>query len=331
MGFGRSDVNRQYQLGVEVTPGVSVAANKLLNSLSFDLSPEKIMKKYRAQGSKFNTKNRLHRIWMQGTYSGALSYRECVYPLSSLMAALITTPAGATLARQWLFKPKTRDAETMKSFTIQEGDEAAGEAFPHVMARSLELAFEEEDVNMSGGLIGQMGTVGALTANPTAIDPDMQIVGANELSVYMATSGDLANLFTNGNKITDPINESFNLGEKIDPKFVHNSSFKSFKDIIEKPPELSFGFDVEFNAQARTLYEAAKSQTFRYMGIRAVGEEIETGQNFLFEVTIAGDVTPQERKDPGGVWGYGFGVDPKNDSALGAPFQIRVINDLTGL
>jgi hypothetical protein len=105
--MGRSYINQGVQIGKETTPGTAVAANKLLRSTSFNLSPRQESNQYRAHGFKLPTASQVHRKWQEGPIDGPLDYNEIVYILSTILGtAAITTPAGGTLSRQWLFSPE---------------------------------------------------------------------------------------------------------------------------------------------------------------------------------------------------------------------------------
>lgn len=329
--MGRNISGRRTQIGKETTPGVAVAGSKMLPGISFDLDVEKNVKNYKAQGYNFNTIYALQRIWMSGKFQGPLNWEEIVYPLSSLFGEPApTTPTGGTNSRQWLFLPPGKGRTVnARTFTIEDGDEDAAEIIPNVAARSLDLNFGEDDVQVSGNVIGRFPTAGTLTANPTEL-PQLA-AGANQIDVYMTGAGDLANLFTSGNKVTDAITEQFTMGDKVDPRFVHNTAYQSFKDLIEKAPDLKFSFMTEHNAFSRALFRAYQTDPFRYVGVRVTGPIIEGAIAYLFELTVATDTYPDKRSDSGGVYGYGYENMPKYDSALGSAFQIRVVNTRTAL
>ncbi len=123
----------------------------------------------------------------------------------------------------------------------------------------------------------------------------------------------------------------FNIGEKLDPHFVHNTTYNSYKDLVEKPAELKFSFSTEFNTQARALYSAALQNTFRYIGVRVLGPIIEgTIRNSIY-LTVACNITPGKREDAGGVWGYTFECSPIFDTILASAFQIAVTNQVAAL
>ncbi len=326
--MGRSAVNRGIQVGVEVTEGVAVAANKSLPSLSFSFKEEVEHKETRTHGSLFNNTSRVHRQYASGSFEGPLSYTEIIYPLSSMCRKVApTTPAGATNVRQWLFKPNPRGGNPYQTFTCERGDAEAAGIMAGAAFTDLEIDFAEKDLSVKGGMIGQSPVTGALTANPTLIG--RKEAGANEVDVFISTS--LATLFNAGNKVTDAMKENLKIGKNKGPKFVHNTDHKSYKDLITLPTDLSFELMQEHNAQSRALYDAIKTDNFRYVGVRCTGPQIEAGHNFLIETTIALHFYPDTDEDLDGVWAYKYMGVPVEDAALGSAYQIRVVNNLQSL
>lgn len=329
--MARSNIGRALQIGKEVTSGIAVPANKSFASLNLDLNFEGTLKTYRSQGFKFNTTSSLQRSWQKGTYDGPMTFTEIIYPLSSLFGTVTpTTPTGGTLSRTWTYTPAARGQDVLQTFTIEEGDATAATQVPGVVFTSLALDFAADDLTIKGGLIGQTGTVTTLTPNPTVLS--QVVAAANQVDVFIAPAYTTqAALFDNANKITDAYTEMFDIGEKVDPHFVHNTAFNSYKELVEKPAELKFSFSTEFNAQARALYSAALLNTFRYIGVRVLGPVIEgTIRNSIY-LTVACSVTPGKREDAGGVWGYTFECSPIYDQTLGSAFQIAVTNTVTAL
>jgi hypothetical protein len=328
--MGRGTSGKVVQIGAETTPGTQVAANKAPTAFSWNLRFEKNVTDYTAQGYNFTTVSALQRAWMGGDLNGPFSFNEIIYPLSSLFGAPTpTTPSGGTNARTWAFLPAPRGASTIKTYTVEQGDSTAARIATHVAVRSLDFDFGTDEITVSGGLLGRTATSGVLTSSPTSL---AQIIGSvNQIDVYMAAAGGLATLFDPGNKITDAIDERFSIGEKLDPRFVHNTTYQSFKDLIEKRPDLDFSFTTEDNAQSRTLYDAAVGNVFKYLGLKITGPIIEGAIPYEFRLTVAANVTPNEEVDAGGVWGYSYSGKPQYDSTLGSAFKIEVTNIMTAL
>lgn len=143
-----------------------------------------------------------------------------------------------------------------------------------------------------------------------------------------------------GTQITDPFEESIQLGEKFKPKFIHNTTYQSFKDAIEVAPSFVFSFTQEHNSQSRThLAAAIASDTIWYLRIRAQGLDLSTAQDdsVLEQVQFdcAGKFTePEEIRDASGsgVYAYRYNFVGLGDSSgMGRPWQADIVNTITAL
>jgi len=330
--MGRASVNQAVQIGVETTPGTQVAASKRLPGMSFGLGPRMDSKKYRAQSFKFNTQSVIHKYWSEGQLDGPLNWDEIIYPLSTLFTPPTpTTPSGGTNSREWLFKPLPQGNETLKTLTVEQGDSLAAQVATNVAAVSLGFEFASDDIMVKGDVIGRKLATGTLTGSPT--DLPQQIGSARKIDVYMSdTLGALGvTLFGSGNKITDAYKESFNIGKKLSPRWVHNTDYDSFKDFVELPVELGLNFATEHNAQSRSLFDEVVNSPKKYIGIRVQGPIIEGSIRYMFEIAAATKVSGLSDEDQDGTFGYNYETSPEHDATLGSAFWIRVVNTRTAL
>ena len=74
------------QLGVEVTKGTAVAANKKLMSTQIMLRPAGNINVFSPSGYKFNTVAAPGKEWATGDISGPASYNDLAYLLSGLVS-----------------------------------------------------------------------------------------------------------------------------------------------------------------------------------------------------------------------------------------------------
>lgn len=160
---GRAYVNRVVQVGVETTHGTAVAATKSLPSASIELTRELDVKEYRALGHKAMTTTKVNKDWASGKLTGPLNYGEIVYPLSTLVAPVITTPGGATLARQWKFTCLDQGADSFKSLTIEEGDSTAAQIANFAILTEFGIDIKEDDATIDGTILARALTAGSLT------------------------------------------------------------------------------------------------------------------------------------------------------------------------
>lgn len=324
----RGMINKGYQIGVETTPGTAVDADKLLKSLSINLGPTVESQAHPSHGSKFSGNSVVHKHWSSGTVEGPLSFNDIIYPLSTLFTPPTpTTPSGGTLSREWKFIPLVQGNETLKTLTVEAGDSTAAEIIAGVAVQGLTFDFAADDVTINGPVIGRKPEVGTLTAAPTAL-PQI-LASARGIDVYLHSAlGSLgATLFAN--KLTDAKSGSFSIGEKLVPNWVHNTSYESYKDLVETRSELTANYLTEHNAQSRAIYADLGDNSLQYLGIRITGPIIEGAIPYLFEIVAPVKVSAAAEEDADGVWAYNYTFSPEPTS--GSDFWIRVVNTITAL
>lgn len=326
--MGRGMINKGYQIGVESTPGTPVAANKLLKSLSINLSPEVVSQAHPSHGSKFSGNSVVHKHWSSGTLEGPLSYNDIIYPLSTLFTPPTPTiPSGGTNSRQWKFMPLVSGNETLKTLTVEAGDSIAAEIIAGVAAQGLTFDFAADDVTVNGPVIGRKPTVGTLTGSPTAL-PQI-LASSRDIDVYLHSALGALGVTLFANKLTDAISGSFGIGEKLVPRWVHNTDYESYKDLVETRSELTANYLTEHNAQSRAIYEDLGDNSTQYLGIRITGPIIEGAIPYLFEIVAPVKVSAAAEEDADGVWAYNYTFSPEPSD--GTDFWIRVVNTMTAL
>src|SRR5215831_4355742 len=108
--MGRPWVDIVSQIGIEVTSGTAVPANRFLPTFSFNPKLKRETKQFRAQGNKYTTSSVRHRQASDGNYDGVMDYNSLIYVLNGLLPP-VTTPAsvtGSTTAKKWSFRPIAR-------------------------------------------------------------------------------------------------------------------------------------------------------------------------------------------------------------------------------
>lgn len=324
--MGRSFVGRSIQWGKETVKGTPVPANRALPSVFVDLNPKVESKTYRGAGYKYNTTSRIHKMHGEGPLTGPIDYNQIIWPLSSILhAPTPTTPGGGTNSRRWTFLPNSRSADNFTTYTIEIGDADAAEQMAYSVVTALSLEFTVDDSAMDGTMIGRKPTTTTLTASPTSV---AQLpISAREVDVFMDSS--FAGI--GGTKLTDPFVARLNIGTKFNPRWVLNTDYQSFKDMVEVPVDLSFVFEIEHGTQSRTLFDDIDDNPTKYMRIKATGPIIEGAIPYSITIDAAVNVTDVSQADRDGDWTRTYTANPIHDSGLGRPYQIIVDNVITTL
>jgi len=165
----RSGVDQVIQIGVEVTPGTAVPANRYLPTLNFNPRREIETKNFRGRGSKITTSKSQGKKMAKGDYDGVMDYNSIVYALAGLFPFTVA-PIGASGGHQWIFTPGVRTSDVArKTYTTELGDSVAGEKYAYTQLTSFGFEATQDDFTVKGNLIARYPTDGiTLTASPTA-------------------------------------------------------------------------------------------------------------------------------------------------------------------
>lgn len=322
---GRATVNRQVQIGVESVAGTPVAANKSLPSLSLYLTRTFETKDYRSQGYKPNTVSQIIKDFGTGRLTGPLNYNEIIYPLNSMVTGVVTTPGGGTTSRTHTFTPAGIGEDTFKTFTIQEGDTTAATQMSYSVFSEFGLTANNSTADITGALFGRTPTTATLSPAPTAVA--LLPVNVREIDLYMDPT--FAAIGTT--KITDHLETTFNITNKYGQKWVLNTSYTSFKDVIELAPALTLSFTTEHNAQSRAFYDTLTSNPVQYFRFQATGPIIEAAIAYKFQLNAGVYVKATEQLDSEGVWGYRYDCMPVYTPTFPGAWSVVVTNNLTAL
>lgn len=325
---GRGTVNRVVQVGKETTPGTGVPANKKLPLTSIVLSRSLDVKQFRAQGFKIPGGTKVNKDFGTGKVSGPLNWTEMVYLLATLVTPVITTPGGATLARQWLFTVLGSGEDAFTTLTIQEGDGTAATQMVYSLLTELGIDVKLDDAQINGTLLGRSPAAASLTGSPTVI---AQLpAGPRDIDVYMDAEGGTIGTTA----VTDALSYSFQVQNKQAAKWVLSTSQTSFKETVETVPTIGGSIETEHNAQSRALYAAVISAAnpVKLFRLKVTGPLIEGIINYSFQLDFAAQVTAMEQSDVDGVWGYKYTLLPVYSPTFGnKSFEITIITTLTAL
>jgi hypothetical protein len=326
----RSSLTQNIQIGVEATPGTAVAATKRLQSVGIEPSPSVEMSQFRPIGSKYNALSTLGKEWIEAALTGRATYTELVYVLSSVVnTGVVTTPGGATAARQWVFSSANRSPDVPKTFTVEHGSSVRADRFTYGLITEMGLTFNRDAIELTGSMMGRalednivMTAAGSVTAIP------LIPVLPTEVSVYL--DDDALSLGTT--KMTRLISADFSLGSRFGPVWVLDAANPSFVNHVETEPDLSCSMTLQADAQGMALYEAMRAGDTKFLRIEAIGQEIESGQDYMLTLDMALKVSDTGGfSDADGVYAIEFSGVGVNDETWGKAFQFTVVNELTAL
>lgn len=324
----RSTVSQITQIGVETTPGTSVAANKLLASLEITGGIKAQNKKFRPQGRKYSSFIVPGREWTEWKLGGQVTYGEVVYALSSIMGAATITGTGT--AKSWVFTPKLAAEDAVKTFTVEQGSSVRAHKYTYGLINELGFKFTRDGVEYEGAMLGQrLVDAVTMTGSPTAIETPPVPVPGTAISIYLADSwSGLAGAAA----ATRILTVDWKMGSRFNPLWVLDASKSSFAGHLETVPNVAATVTLEADATGMALLDLMRNASVKWMRIECKGPEIETGKPWLFQIDGAYNVLePTEFKDQDGVYAVGWTLEPVYDATAQKTVEVTVQNKLASL
>lgn len=329
----RSTVDKGVQLGAETTPGTTVAANRKVLSLDVNWSPNLQSQQYRAAGRKYNSASVVHGMDMRGQWNSPVDFAALVYPFAGYVGAVITTPSGGTLSRNWAIVPvMTGRDPNAKTFTAERGDTAAAQKVAFLQFNSITGRWTRTNdgasLNMSGEVFGRKALDSqTLTATPTSVI--QKPAAAPQIRIYADT--------TFGAIGTTPVSAAYEGGFALGAKFAPFYAFdgtSTFNNTVELAPPVTFDFKTAHNAQSRAFFTALDANTIYFVRYEVIGPIIEGSISYKFVLDICGMFQGAEEQDQSGVYGYSYTLNAQEDSTFnttGGVWLVNIVNTLTAL
>jgi hypothetical protein len=325
--MGLASIYQTAQIGVETVAGTAVAANKKLTSVGFSMSPNPDISVFRAAGNKYPSVAALNREWTEIDLEGAITYTEIVYLLSGILETAVITTSGTT-GQQWTFTPSSTAADTIKTFTIEQGSAGQAHRVAYGLVSDLTLSFGREESTIGGSLIATALEDG-ITLTPAPTEIALVPVTGPQISVYAADT--VAGL-AGATKLAGAISVEWSLTNRFGPAWFLNGE-NEYSQHVELEPTLEMTLMQEADAEGMELLPIMRTGATKYIRIEAVGGVIGLGPaTYKFtldtacKVTDIGDFSDQE-----GVYAIEYTLGGFHDATLGGACKAVVINALTAL
>lgn len=328
----RASVFEGIQIGVEATPGTSVAANKRLLATAISPSIMTEPNEFAPTGYKYETVVVNGKEWTEAGIEGVGSYNDPVYLFSSAFgAAAITTPTTGTgvttAARDWNWAPLTTGPDAGKTYTIEQGSSVRAEKVSGGIITALSMSYARSGVSVGGSMMGQLTTDGiTLTASPT--DIALEPIVPNQVDIYLDDT--FATIGTT--KLTRCIEAGWELSDKNGPIWPLNSTNASYAASIETKPQGSANLTLGADSSGMALLPKMRVGQTMYLRIKATGRVIDGAFTYLHQVDIAVKIlNPGEKGDSDGLRTIPWEFRAVHDSTMGGAFKIKHSTTLTAL
>lgn len=324
----RATVTQAVQIGVETTPGTPVAAGKLLQSMAMVPEIHVNSQQYQPTGQKVNSIVVPGEEWSELALSGVVDYTEIMYPFNMILQAATPVQQGATTAYLSTFTPAARAPDTVKTFTIQQGDSVRAQQMAYAFLSELVMTFNRQGATITGKGMGQVISDGiTLTASPTAM-PQKPVI-PNQIDIYIdPTSGALGTT-----KLLRALEAKLTIQNRYGPIWALNSSNASWAANVELDPTFSLDLKVEADAQGMALLTALRAGTTQFVRIKCTSPDL-AGTAFPFSLTMDMAVkpaTPSTYADDNGIYAITFTNPLVQDAGWGKFLTVALMNQQTAL
>lgn len=323
-------VTRTSQLGLEVTKGTVVPANKLYHGLSVMLAPSGDFYRGGPQGYKLDTIAFPLTEFTAGQFTGLPDYQALTAGLAS--AIVLPTPTRniptTGLSYTWVFTMNPRGPDEYATFTADMGDSVIARRAAHVFANGITITFSRRGFGWTAPAIGRGFTTGVtMTASPTEV-PTIPIIPQTGNIYIDTTYGGLG-----GSKQLSDFSGEFSLTNRRATKWPMNSSLSSFDTAYELKPEVRLTLTKEADAAADALLTPMRAGDTRYIRVEYLGTvAIETTYFYKLWLDFAAKVVAVPTyDDQDGLQVSPWVFGPVSDTNLPGGFRATLVNTISSL
>jgi hypothetical protein len=233
----------------------------------------------------------------------------------------ITTTA-ATNTRQWLYKPKATDPDTINTYTFEKGSSLFAGKFPFGLITDMQWDLTKSATDLSGKVMGAQYTDGgSMTSSPTAIP--LVVASPRDVSIYL--SGDDLSY----TKLTRCLEFHLTIGSRFTGLYPLDASQNSYAAYVETVPSIKAQLIVEQDSNGNQMMTDFRNRTKKYLCVQLVGGVIETGFNYKLEAKIPFKFAGNKRQDSDGVYAGVFDLEAIYDAGLDTYLQVKLFNQQT--
>lgn len=334
----RSAITQLVQVGTETTPGTFQAPTKKLQSMDFTMHPNFKVDEFRPTGYKFNTVLATQKEWTALDMKGQPTYTELIYPFSSLIKQVTPTTIldglTDTTGRKWIFEPNSSVADTVATFTIEQGTSAKAQYTTYGLFTDMGMSFSRDKVDMKGKMIAQgfqenWGLTGGATSIP------LVPITASQVTCFLDSTS--AGLGTT--KLGRLFSLDWELNNKAGPLWVIDASQASWVAHIELPIAGMLKMTLEADLAGTNVIALLRANTTYFLRILAQGPVVyaagaygATPLRFQYQHDFAVSFkNVQPFSDNQGVYSIGFDATIVHDATWGKATHCEIINKQTAL
>jgi hypothetical protein len=325
----RSSLTQSVQIGVEVTPGTSVAANKKFNSTGIEPAIQVDMQRFRPMGTKYATVEVEGKEWVEADINGVADYTEMTYLLSSLLVTPAAPAVTDVTAYTWTWTPSSTVEDTVTTYTVEQGGAVRAHKFSYGVISELEIDLKRDGCETSGSMLGQRISDGiAMTVGPTTVT--QKPILPTDIDVYMdPTSGALGTT-----KLTRVLNANIHISDRFGPVWVLNTANNSYVATVETEPSAELTLLVEADAAGMGLLTQLRAGSTKFVRVKATSPDLAGNATAFYSFQWDAAVKVKDVgnfSDEDGVYAIEWTMDMVHDGTWGKAYTAVAINKLAAL
>lgn len=323
-------VDQLTQIGVEVTPGTGVAANKKFQGLSIVPSVAGEFVKFRPMGYKVGTIAAPSKEWSKAKLTGYPTYEEVAYPFSGIVSYAAPVQQAATIAYKQTLPLASSAADTYKAYTIEHGSSTRARKAEGMHMNSLKMNFSRDAVTIDGDLIGEALQDGiTMTGTPTTIAATPIL--PTQVDVYVADS--YAGL-AGASALTRGFEAEFAIANRWAQPWALGTASTSFIYGVENPePAITAKLVHVADATGMGLLTQMRAGSSKFLRIKCEGAIIASTYKYTLQIDMCCKVVgePDEFADRDGLYAIGWNFEIFHDATWTKGLEVIVMNTLTAL
>ena len=298
----RATVTQKYQIGLETTPGTTVAASRVLPTVQIDYKPKADLAVIRPVGWKFPLSTYLNREWSEGKISGKPCYNALTYLLAGVLQKVDPTQpdsTGSPSVYQWTMQPALTAEDTVATYTIERGSGVRADRISYGLIPALTLSATRSSTEIGGSIIGQT-FADDITMTPSATEVDVVPLLPGHVDVFLDTT--FGNIGTT--KLLRLLSVELGVADRFAPLWVLDSSQESWVTKIEKAPTVTMKIKMEADATGMSPLAQMRAGSFAYLRLKATGPAIDSSYNYgvVVDMPVKVSQEPSDLADQDGVY-----------------------------
>lgn len=321
----RESVLQVLQIAPETTPGTPVAATKKFVAEDWPFSPRLNINNFRPMGYKFRTFSSVGKEWVEGSIRGEANYEELQYPLCSVLKDVVGTGAGAD--KTWTFTPASAARDTLRTFTVEQGNDVQAERAAGVFVTDFGITFTRDSVSVDGRVIGRRVTTGhTLTGGTTEVGT--KPVLPKDVSVFLdTTAGGIGTT-----KLLRVLEARWGVQNRQGMLWVLDAAQTSFVTSVEIEPTVEVRLKLEADAVGMGFIAAPiRTGDTRWVRIVATGDTLGGGTYKLQFDTALKCKNVGELADQDGVYAMEYTFDVVHDAGWAKAMTATLVNSVAAL